>query len=147
LKRPRSFWVAGLAGLLLGVVLGFLAGTVRLAHLVRPGYEVPAALPWSGASNDVSEETQVLRALRTGDTAGATELLEQHLDEHLYMLGTYDTDVPANLHSAATYRVLQRAAEYRAAYPRAPSTTSDGQKADAVIFRALAIGREHVPAP
>ena len=145
LGNQRSLWLIVALGA--GLICGAICGALIMRQLIRPGYEILASLPWSSAINGTSRETKVLEKLRAGDTTGATALLEKHLDEDLYVLGSYETDVPTHFRSEADYRVLRRAAEYRDKYPRATSIDESSRQADAVVAKALTIWRNHVPAP
>lgn len=145
--RRWSFWLIGVLGIAIGAVCGVLIGASHVAKRIRPGYETLASLPWANAVNNASQDVRVLDRLRTGNATEATELLEEQLNENLVVLSSYETDVPAHLKSEAAYHVLQRAAAYRDKYPRPPTRGSNGPQVDAAVAKALAIGRNHVPAP
>ena len=145
--RRASFLIGCALGVGVGLVLGVVVGYVVMGRLIRPGTKLLTSLPWADAANDISEETQILEKLRSGDSDGAAGILEQRLDEHLYLMASYETEVPAYLRPEATYRVLRRAAQYRDSHPRPPSSAPARSETETAIAKALEIGRQHVPAP
>src|SRR5258706_7052563 len=116
---PTRRWCWGLAAAVLcaGFVVGALVAGIGARSMYRPVVDLYLQSPWVTATNGAGQDTMVLRKLRSGAVADATEMLESDLDGHLYELASYQESVPISRGDQSTYKVLGRAASYRHDYP------------------------------
>src|SRR5215471_14062600 len=110
---PFKFTLALAATAVLAGALGYIGGTLRLRSAVSTLF----GLSFAQSASDAAQDVRTLRAIRQGDTASATSMLEDRLDTNLLYLSSYETTVPNEFRRSIVYHNLDAVRAYRSEVP------------------------------
>jgi hypothetical protein len=127
---PLKLTLAFIATTLVAAAAGYAGGTRQLRSATATLFNLSFGHVASNAVLDV----RTVRAIRAGDIAKATSMLEDHIDMNLMYLGAYEITVPPPWRDTVVYQDL---AEVRAYRTEVPSTAASAAQAD--IKRALSL--------
>jgi hypothetical protein len=128
---PLKLTLAFVATALVAIAVGYAGGTQQLRSATATLFN----LSFDHSASNAAQDVRALRAIRVGDIAKATSMLEDRVDMNLMYLAAYEATVPLQWRDTIVYHDLAVVRAYRTEVP----STAASADVQAEIKRALSL--------